>query len=80
MASQLLEKQKQIEELQKVVDSTSSSPSDGRSEDQLECLKISLTEEFEQLTKQIHDEAQAEQVSLTDSQYLRNKGNRNGPG
>ena len=46
-----------------VVGSNSSPLIESRNEEQLEALKQSLTDEFEQLTRQIHSEAQAEQVS-----------------
>ena len=46
-----------------VVESTTSQSLEGRDEGQLEALKMTLTDEFEQLTRQIHAEAEAEQVS-----------------
>ena len=45
-----------------VLETNASSANDDRSPDQLETLKESLTNEFEQLTRQINAEAQAEQV------------------
>ena len=45
----------------------------GRSEEQLAVLKQTLTDQFEQLTRQIHNEAQNDQVIYIGSVHLLNR-------